>query len=41
MEALRFDQVLNSDPQISQITQIRIESRSADPIVRPTPARTG
>ena len=22
MEALRFDQVLNSDPQISQITQM-------------------
>ena len=41
MEALGFDQVLNSDPQISQITQIRIESRSADPIARPAPVRRG
>jgi hypothetical protein len=30
--------VLNSNPQI---TQIRIESRSADPIARPAPARRG
>ena len=27
--------------QITQITQIQIESRSADPIARPAPARRG